>query len=506
MSNFDEIFHSRLANNGRLFLVMNSYKKIYRWLIIALWILSQATLCFADCVLPPILPPPMVELPCPHPAEALPKTLSLYEAILLALRFNPNVRTQQIQRVADKFALEVAHNNFNPQYTFNATATFLRNSKPQYTIVPQVNWLLPLGTQIAATTTISRLGSAGAGNATTVTLTQPLLRGFGETVTMAPLVQAEYQEANQRLTLKNIVMSTVTQVIQDYYALVQAYNNLTVDELALQNSITMLQQFRVRIQAGQAAPLEIAPQESQVASQKLQVTLDKNAIQQNYQTLMITLGLNPSCKLEIDKSISLDTFPIPSIPRAYVLALENNIAYQQAVFNLKSQELEVIQQRDAQRWQLNFIATKNFASDGASPSEANDQIQLTLNVPIHDLPLQQQLVNAEVQYQQTKVQLLATKRQLKSDVITSIESLNLQLEQIKQAQAAVVFAQQAFDVEVKKLYYGRSTVLNVTQLRNDLTEAKISLISQEISYINTLAQFEQNLGVTLERWQLQLFY
>lgn len=479
-------------------------KKTYRWLVILLWILSQSIPAIAECFLPS--PCPLVQLPCPSRHEMLPKRLSLYDAILLALRFNPNVRNNQIQRVADKFALEVAHNNFNPQYTFNATATFSRNNKPQYTVVPQVNWLLPLGTQIQATNTQNFLGSAGNGNSTTVIVTQPLLRGFGETVTMAPLVQAEYSEANQRLNLKNTIMGTITQVIQDYYALVQAYNNLTVDELALHNSVVMLQQFRVRIQAGQAAPLEIAPQESQVASQQLQVTLDKNTIQQNYQTLMITLGLDPSCKVEIDKKITIDTFHIPDVKRAYVLALENNIAYQQAIFNLKTQELEVIQQRDAQRWQLNVTATKNFASEGATPNSENDNVVLNLNVPIDNLSLQQLLVNAEVLYKQDEVQLAATKRQIKSDVITAIASLNLQLQQIKQAEQAVTFAQQAFDVEVKKLYYGRSTVLNVTQLRDDLTQAKLALITQQISYINTLAQFEQNLGITLERWQIQIFY
>lgn len=466
----------------------------------------------------------LLDLPVPQNTPVKIKKLTLREAILLAMRMNPSVRSAEIQRVADKYALEVAHNQFAPQYTFTANANFADGSKPTYTYSPGASLKLPLGTTIQTNLTQNFTGSRNEGTGLTTTITQPLMQGFGPQVTMAPLLSAEYTEHTNRLNLKNTVITTITQVVQNYYALVQAYNNLTVDELALENSATLLQQYHIRIRAGQAAPLEIAPQESQYASQKLQVTQDKNAIQQAYLTLLTTLGLDPNSHLQIETKITVDDFEIPELDRSTDLALENNIGYLQAVYQLKQDEISLLLAKDAQRWTLNLVATKEFSSGGSTsgtnlttvngttiiPSGSGvtggDSVAVNLTVPINDKALRQQLIDAQVSLAQQIVQLAETKRELRSNVIENTQTLIYQQQQIKQAQAAVVYAQQAFDAEVKKLYYGRSTVLNVTQLRDSLTQAQLSLINQQITYINTLAQYEALLGITLDRWDIALYY
>src|SRR5262249_19522237 len=154
------------------------------------------------------------------------RELTLRDAILLALRTNPNVRVADLQRISDKFALEVAHNLYEPQYTFNANATFQPGSKPTYSYTPTAALTTPLGTKLGLNYTQNFLGSAGNGSSIVGTITQPLMQGFGPAVAMAPLEQAEYSEHTARLNLKNTIISTVVQVIQNYYALVQAENSL----------------------------------------------------------------------------------------------------------------------------------------------------------------------------------------------------------------------------------------------------------------------------------------
>lgn len=470
-----------------------------------------------------------IQLPLPQVSHLPRKVLTLKEAILLALRTNPNVRSGEIQRISDKFALEVAHNQFEPQYQFTTNVTFAPGSQPQYTVAPQASLLTPLGTQLQVSVNQNFLNTAGTGSSITASATQPLLRGFGPKVTMAPLVQAEYSESVAQLNLKNTIMTTITTVIQNYYTLVQAYNSLDVDKMALQNSLAMLQQYRVKIKAGQMAPLELAPQESQVASQELQVTQDQNAIQQAQQALFITLGINPNSQLEIDRTIKVEDLKIPDLATSTDLALENNIAYLQAMYQLKTDQVQTFVAKDQQRWQLNLVASKviipnNGGTGGAvvpitttgtggttavtvgNAIPSGDSVQLNLNIPIDDKQLQQQLVNAEVALDQQKIQVHQTKIETTSNVLNFIQTLNFQVQQIEQAEEQVKYAQQAFNIEEIKLSYGRSTVLNVTQLRTTLTQAKQSLIAQQITYLNTLAQFEQTLGTSLDKWNIQVYY
>lgn len=463
---------------------------------------------------------PLAALPIPQPLTMPTKILTLQDAILLALRTNPNVRSAEIQRIADKFALEVAHNKYVPQFAIEGSAIFQDGSKPQYLAAPTATWLTPLGTQVQvnydSTVNLSGGTSVLGGSTVNATITQPLLRGFGPTVTMAPLHLAEYTEQVNRLTLKNTVMTAITQVIQSYNQLVQAYNNIIVDQLALKNSLATLQQFKVRIKAGEAAPLAIAPQESQVATQQLTVTQDKNNIQQAYQALLTALGLDPNSKLTIDKTIAIKTVKTPSLKASIQLALENNVTYQQSLYALKQDETNLLVAKNQQEWQLNLQASKTIAvSHGGSGSiiptgtnslPGNDSVNLTLNVPINDKAQKQQLVDAQVALDQQKIMVDELRRQLEANVMNALQSLNFQVQQIKQAENAVQYANEAFQAEEKKLEYGRTTVLNVTQLRSALTSARLSLIQQQISYINTLSLFEQLLGITLDKWDVQVVY
>lgn len=451
---------------------------------------------------------PLVSLPLPERNPRRGKLLTLQDAILLALRTNPNIRSAEIQRVADKFALEVAHNRYEPQYSFTSNITWARGTRPQYVFTPQVSLLTPLGTQVQVQMNQSLLGGGDNGSSVTATITQPLLQGFGPKITMSPLLQAEYAENNARLNLKNTIITNITDVITAYYTLVQSQNNLITDELALDSSLTLLKQFRIRIQAGQAAPLEIAPLESQVASQRLTITQDKNTIQQNYQALLIVLGLDPHSDLHVDPNIRIDSFALPSLEKSTALAIENNILYQQAIYAVKNAQITVMQQQDLQRWQLNLVAQKVFVPNpppGISQN-AGDNVQLQLTIPINNKQLQQGLVDAKVSLEQQKIALSQAKLTTQSQVLNAFQSLTYQTQQIKQAEDQVTYAKIAYDAEIKKLEYGRTTMVNVTNLRDSLTQAQLALISQKINYINSLAAFEALLGITLEKWSIELYY
>lgn len=232
---------------------------------------------------------------------------------------------------------------------------------------------------------------------------------------------------------------------------------------------------------------------------------------------MLTIGIDPNSKLQIDQNITIPTLITPSIEQSTQLALDNNVQYQQAIFSLKSAQVNLLEQQDQQKWQLNLTATKTFANNGGSTSIVTPggatvtttgvgSVALNLSVPLNDMPRQQGLVNAQVQLVQQKIALAETKRELRIQVINAIQNLKFQQEQIIQAQQAVDYAQRSLDVEKIKLRFGRSTVFTVTQLQNTLINSKLSLISQQITYINTLATFEQLIGVTLDKYGLKICY
>jgi hypothetical protein len=70
-----------------------------------------------------------VELPTsPQSNTQKPRHLSLKEAILLALRYNPNIQNTELDRIIQRYQLRLAHNAFELQYALAGTALIEKNN------------------------------------------------------------------------------------------------------------------------------------------------------------------------------------------------------------------------------------------------------------------------------------------------------------------------------------------------------------------------------------------
>src|SRR5579863_4972847 len=83
-----------------------------------------------------------------HPAYAKQNNklkLFLNEAILLAVRDNPNVQTTQLNYISQKFSLYVQEWEFFPHYSLQASATLGRSGSPGQSISRSHNYTLQPG-------------------------------------------------------------------------------------------------------------------------------------------------------------------------------------------------------------------------------------------------------------------------------------------------------------------------------------------------------------------------
>jgi outer membrane protein len=452
--------------------------------------------------------------------EFVTKHLTLYDAIYLAIRNNPQVRSARLQRTLDKFALEIARNEFLPQFNFDVSATYSNNTKPFYDTNPQMNLLTRYGTQInlGVDDQINR----GRQTLAKLTVTQPLLRGFGSEIALAQYHDAFDVEGINRLTFKQTLMTTVTSVTQMYYKLVQDYNNLTVDQLSLNNSLSLLKITQHKIKAGQIAPSEIVQQQAQVSNQRFAILRDQNNISQNFRNLLVVLGLDPRSSFHIDKIIATNSAPLPTLNESIRLALANNIEYQKSLIVYNQLERAIRVAKDEQKWKLDVVLSlaqqitrdKNFAGVDLNDvgtignDTANNQrtITLNLNIPIHDLSRKQKLIKAKIAMQQFRIALADQKNQLTVAVTNLFQNLQTQIIQINLAQDAVNLSSQGLEIAKKKLQFGRTTMFEVITLQKNLTQEQINLINQKISFFDTQAQFENIIGTTLNKWGITINY
>jgi outer membrane protein TolC len=454
--------------------------------------------------------------------------LTLQEAILLALRYNPNVQNAEIQRIADKFNLRLAQWNYQLQYSVTGSGSYAHSEtqgvgtqSTSYNLGPTVNYLSPIGTQIStsvANNYNTGTGATGYSPGVTLNVTQPLLQGFGTAVTLAPLHNAIDQEVINKLNLKNAIMQLITQVINQYAAVVQAENTLQTQKLALAASLAAVNQYNMQIKAGHSAPADIVQFQSTAASQQLAVEQQIMAVQQARLALLQLLGLNPQAVFSVTPNVLMDNGHLPTLEQSIQLALSNNIAYQQQQYAVKILHRQLLVARDQERWQLNATLSQtwsgntngNFSTNNNVPGlvlgQSSTTVGLQLNIPIDNVSLKAQAAQADVSLRQGEVTLAALKRQVIIDTTNAYNMLISQKQQITQAENALQLAQLNLNDAYLKLKFGRSTPFEVSSLQMTLTNAQMAVINTKINYVNSLAAFEQVLGTTLHNWHVHIRY
>ena len=456
-----------------------------------------------------------VILPVPTFTETVSKVLTLHDAIMLLIRNDPDLQSAYLQRIVDKYQLEIAYNTFAPQYILGGIASYETGMNPKYTSNPKISLKSPFGSEFSVDTanTWNEDGYSAVG---TVQVSQPLLRGFGRSVVQNQLIRAKWGEITNQLTLKSEVMKHIVSLVSSYYQLVQDYNDLKITKLSLQMSQENLQDTNAKIQVGKTPRTDRVQYEQQVAQDQFTITQDENIIQKDYQALLTLLGLDPNSKLSVIRTIDVKFSPLPSQQRAIALVLANNIPYQKALIQYQLDKQAIIVAADKRKWKLDLTAkaTRSLTGEGSGMPPVNGadldrtdrSLLVELDIPIDDVSSKVDYETTKIALQQERINVLKEKRQTKTDVIDALRDLKSQKTQIKLAENTVTWSQQSLAIEQKKAKYGRSTPLDVTTVQNTLTSNRLQLITAKIRYINLLQQFYETLGITLKKWGIKINY
>ncbi len=443
-----------------------------------------------------------------HKAAAQSKLLSLHEAILLALRNNPDVESYALQRVVDQFALEVAHNAFSPQYSFTGSAAYQDGSQAQYSVAPGISIASPIGTSAAVTYNNAIGGELGTTNlgTTNISITQPLLQGYGSHINKIPVFNADDSERIAKINYSNNVAIVVVNVINQYNILVADHNSLLVQNESLKQAKEILRQFKLKLKLGKIAPSDIVQQEATYAATQLTYAQQQIKQTQDYQLFLQLLGLDPISKLGIQTHLDIKKqLPIPSEKKCIELALQNNPQYRIAILNLKILKRAVDFAKNQQLWQVDLTYNKAIGNIGSNSTiDPHPIYGVNVSIPIHNLPLKQQLVNAKIAYAQAKLELQKLKRSLVSGVITQVQNIHSLYDQIAISENAVSYQVKALKATEIKQTYGKASSFDLSQQQTLVLQQRITLINNKIALVNAISNLNLTLGITLEQWNIRL--
>jgi outer membrane protein len=355
-----------------------------------------------------------------------------------------------------------------------------------------------------------------------VNLRQHLLQGWGRTVNRRFIV---FAKNNRRITdssFRQQIISTVVQIQNIYWDLVNAYENVKVQEEAVRYAQRTLSDNQKQVEIGTLAPIEVVHAQSQLATAQQQLInaqtnlqyqqlLMKNAITRN----MSDPSLAAAPVIPTDTMRVTDSTPIGDVQQLVTEALKRRPEIEQLQIDLQNRTITKKAARQGLLPALDLNAfyggtgtTNTGLGDSMYDAFSNNYrdrgVALQLNIPIRNRVAQADQVRSELEYRQSEMRFQQQQNNIMIDVRNAAYTVQQARAGVEAATKARDYARQSLEAEQKKFALGASTSYLVLQLENQFVQSESSLVQAVTSYEKARVDLDRATGYTLERAGIQM--
>ena len=480
---------------------------------------------------------------------------SLFDAVEMALRYNLQVRLNKLTPESQYQNIDASRAPFDPTIIFDLPSAYGRNAQQGTSSLAGGSVIsnetlrggftfrdrLEYGTDFSVSWTGSRNFSTNSfssfnpnfGSSVNLSLTQPLMQGFGREVQTAQIVISRNDYKISQEQFRQQVWTTVRTVYRAYWSLVIAENNLETRLLALDLAQQQLNRNRIQVEIGTLAPIETIQAEQQVASEELAVTRARQTLDDAEDDLKRLVNIEAAEVIGWDVNLvpttepPLDDRPV-DLDDAIRTALENDPSLRQEALRLDSQGLNLKVASDALRPQLNFTGSLQLSGTGGDflirgggfgSSEISEiqeggfddalqtmfsgdfynwSVGLQMQFPINNWSAKARLAQAKIAQRQITTRVADREQELRVNVTKAARQVTSGARQVEQARTARELAQRQLDAEQRKFAVGTTTNFEVLRFQRDLVTAQTSELQAILDYVNSLADLEVLKGTLLE--------
>lgn len=457
-------------------------------------------------------------------AAARPVALTLADTILLTLTGNRTLQNNQLERIVQRQELREAEQAFDPRLTptLGASVTRRLSAGGPELIDPVTGEILFRDSAVrresralleAAVNT--RQGTAirvgadpiNGDRLLNVEVVQPLLRGFGTAVNEAPVNQARLGETLNQLELQATVIDLITQSTLGYTSLISAQTQVDIQSQALERRQQQLEILRALVAAGRRAEIDLFDTERSVADAERSLVEAQNALNQANNNLLNLIGTDQNLRFvaspeTVDRLFveALDRVSEYDRDRLVATALAQRPDYRQAQIVRQQLELGQILAEDALRWQVNAVA------GGSVGNLSTTTLGLVATRTFNEPQLDTNRVRSQISLQQQDNTLAQQQEQIRNDVAARLADVQATQLQVEAAERATLSARRQLEADQEQYRLGRGQVslFEIINREEALVAAQTNELEARVALLNSIAELERTVGITLDRWAAEL--
>lgn len=420
--------------------------------------------------------------------------LSLAQAVDEALVKNDRLLNQHDVVTQSDLGLRLARSEFRPKLTPNMLGSFGQTDVSSQTYRMDLSQRFTTGTELrlsAGTASAQIPGQIGEDilfyNAdTTVTLSQPLLRGFGRNTARRTLTSAEVRRAEADRAQTIAEQQVAIDVATAYYRVVSQQAFVAVAKQSLDRARRLRDASEAKLDAGIVSQLDVLRAQQLVAQAETQLFDAQSAIDDARDQLTQLVGRDSSDAFDVQTQIPLlDQQPIDP-DRATHLALRHRLDLQSRMAEHADADrhLQFARNQLLPQVDVNLAFTRRETSNSFAKSFGLDGFQFatffTIAMPVDRTTQQVAFQTAALDRDRRSRELTTLQRQIATDVRRSVREHDRLLRATLAADTSIDIGRR--EVEVAQLRYERGLSNNL-----DVVSAESSLLSAESRRIQALA-------------------
>jgi outer membrane protein len=375
------------------------------------------------------------------------------------------------------------------------------------------------------------------GSSLGLTVTQPLLRGYGISLNRRFIRIAGNEQKITSLLFQQQLIMTVYGVIRLYTDFVALYEDEKVKQETVTLAEKLLTDTKAQVDEGTLAPVEMTRSNAQVFSTR-QDLINARGLREEQEAILknvITRRGNEDPEVQSAHVIPTDTLVIPEkdeirpIQDLIADAMVRRPDLGQARVQIDISKIGLAGSRSATKPELDLVGVmqNNGLAGAANPFVANpdpgfiggyggvlDQIfsrkyptygiGLQMTLPIHNRVAESDLARDELQVKQSEIRL----RQLQNQARLEVEDALIAMRRARSSYEAAVEArrlqQESLEAEQAKFEVGASTSFFVIQYESLLAQSKSTEVAALSSYVKAKAALQRGMGTILDENHISL--
>lgn len=369
------------------------------------------------------------------------------------------------------------------------------------------------------------------GSSLGLTITQPLLRGFGPSLNRRFIRIAGNNEKITSLLFQQQLTATVYGVIRLYTDLLALYEDAKVKQESVTLAGKLYSDVKAQVEEGTLAPVELSRANAQVFSTRQDLITAEGRLEEQeaiVKNVLTRTGIADP-ELESARIIPTDSLTVPEKPEVRPVqdlvsdAMTKRPDVSQAGIQIQNSEIGLKGSRNALLPEVDLVgvAQNNGMAGAINPFSPNSSLTYeggyggvmsqifsrkypTYGVGVQvTLPLRNRIAEADVardelQLRQSQIRLRQLQNQARLEVEDALIAMRRARGAYEAAQKARVLQEESLEAEQAKFEVGASTSFFVIQYESMLTQARSTEVAAKSAYVKARAALQRATGTILE--------